>query len=163
MRMPCVARSPCQACGHVRRARAKLLMGHAKCNAIGSWGRGRRTSYPNGRTPESQPLRKGHADHAPPSGETTGFRDAFWFFSKVQSSPKPRPLVPLCWSRQGIAAALRWWSDEFERSYEAWADSGFNYTLGNGLPTMGLSSIMPSKSTESKSIKQTDTTLIRLY
>ena len=95
MRTPCVARGPSQACQRARRASAQSHTRHAKPEAIGSWGRGWRTSYPNGRTPESQPLRKGHADHAPPSGETTGFRDAFWFFSAVQSSPKPRPLVPL--------------------------------------------------------------------
>ena len=77
MRMPHVAHMPSQACGHVRRASAKWLMGHAKCNAIGSWGMGRRTSCPNGTRAESQPLRKGHAHHALPSGETTGFRDAF--------------------------------------------------------------------------------------
>ena len=93
----------------VRRARPKWLIGHAECNAIGSWGRGRRTSYPIGSRAESQPLRKGHADHAPPSGETTGFRDAFWFFSKVQSSPKPKPLVP-CKMGCVMGRQLRRWT-----------------------------------------------------
>ena len=96
MRMPCVARSPSQACQRARRARAKSHTRHAKPEAIGSWGRGRRTSYPNGVRAESQPLRKGHARHGPRSGETASFRvisSSDVFFS---SGPKPKPLVPLC-------------------------------------------------------------------
>ena len=94
MRTPCVARSPSQACQRARRASAQSHTRHAKPEAIGSWGRVRRTSYPNGTRAESQPLRKGHADHAPPSGETTGFRDAFWFFQKSKVVQNPGPWFP---------------------------------------------------------------------
>ena len=48
MHMPHVPHRPSHACGLARQASAKYLTMHAKCNAIGSWGRGRRTSYPTG-------------------------------------------------------------------------------------------------------------------
>ena len=95
MRMPCVARSPSQACQRARRARAKSHTRHAKPEAIGSWGRGRCTGHLNCVRAQSLPLRKGHARHGPRSGETTSFRvisRSDVFFS---SGPKPKPLVPL--------------------------------------------------------------------
>ena len=59
MRTPCVARGPSQACQRARRASAQSHTRHAKPEAIGSWGRVRRTSYPNGTRAESQP----HQNH----------------------------------------------------------------------------------------------------
>ena len=112
MRMPCVARGPSQAFQRARLARGKYHSAHAKSKAIGSCEKGRRTRHLSNPLAESLPGTRGHAHHAPTSGETTDFATRFDFFrwsksqipvSRVLESylwhkdPKVQPLVQFGW------------------------------------------------------------------
>jgi hypothetical protein len=96
-----VPRGPSQVCGRDRRDKSKKHMRHAKPKAIGSWGICMRTRHLSNPLAESLPGTRGHAHHAPASGETTDFATRFDFFrwsksqipvSRVRYTQK-RPLV----------------------------------------------------------------------
>ena len=84
-----VPRGPSQVCGRDRRDKSKKHMRHAKPKAIGSWGICMRTRHLSNPTAESLPGTRGHAHHAPASGETTDFGRVLIFFQLVKI-PNPR-------------------------------------------------------------------------